>query len=146
MKKLLYLLLGILGFTACGEGGAGGGGMMCEYGTPTADFTVKGKVTNADGKPIKGIEISSKDLSSFIDGSGLSAVTAEDGTFVTNKIKEFGVGGTLVFTDTDGEANGGEFVTLEKQISTLPQKQIKDRDGWYRGEYEVTADVKLKKR
>ena len=85
MKKLLYLLLGILGFTACGEGGAGGG-MMCEYGTPTADFTVKGKVTDADGKPIKGIEISSKDLRSFIDGSGLSAVTAEDGTFVTNKI------------------------------------------------------------
>lgn len=145
MKKLLYLLLGILGFTACGEGGAGGG-MMCEYGTPTADFTVKGKVTDADGKPIKGIEISSKDLSSFIDGSGLSAVTAEDGTFVTNKIKEFGVGGTLVFTDTDGEANGGEFVTLEKQISTLPQKQIKDGERWYRGEYEVTADVKLKKR
>lgn len=145
MKKLLYLLLGILGFTACGEGGAGGG-MVCEYGTPTADFTVKGKVTDADGKPIKGIEISSKDLSSFIDGSGLSAVTAEDGTFVTNKIKEFGVGGTLVFTDTDGEANGGEFVTLEKQISTLPQKQIKDGERWYRGEYEVTADVKLKKR
>ena len=143
MKKLLYLLLGILGFTACGEGGAGGG-MVCEYGTPTADFTVKGKVTDADGKPIKGIEISSKDLSSFIDGSGLSAVTAEDGTFVTNKIKEFGVGGTLVFTDTDGEANGGEFVTLEKQISTLPQKQIKDGERWYRGEYEVTADVKLK--
>lgn len=145
MKKLLYLLLGILGFTACGEGGAGGG-MVCEYGTPTADFTVKGKVTDADGKPIKGIEISSKGLSSFIDGSGLSAVTAEDGTFVTNKIKEFGVGGTLVFTDTDGEANGGEFVTLEKQISTLPQKQIKDGERWYRGEYEVTADVKLKKR
>lgn len=145
MKKLLYLLLGILGFTACGEGGAGGG-MVCEYGTPTADFTVKGKVTDADGKPIKGIEISSKGLSSFIDGSGLSAVTAEDGTFVTNKIKEFGVGGTLVFTDTDGEANGGEFVTLEKQIGTLPQKQIKDGERWYRGEYEVTADVKLKKR
>lgn len=145
MKKLLYLLLGILGFTACGEGGAGGG-MVCEYGTPTADFTVKGKVTDADGKPIKGIEISSKGLSSFIDGSGLSAVTAEDGAFVTNKIKEFGVGGTLVFTDTDGEANGGEFVTLEKQISTLPQKQIKDGERWYRGEYEVTADVKLKKR
>ena len=37
-------------------------------------------------------------------------------------------------------------MTLEKQISTLPQKQIKDGEGWYRGEYEVTADVKLKKR
>lgn len=122
MKKLLYLLLSLLGFTACNEGGAGGG-MMCEYGTPTTDFTVKGKVTDAAGVPIKGIVVSSKGLSSFIDGSGLSAVTGEDGTFVTNKIKEFGIDGTLVFTDTDGEANGGDF---EKRSFTFgePGTQI----------------------
>ena len=146
MKKLLYLLLGLLGFTACGEGGAGGGGMMCEYGTPTTDFTVKGKVTDAAGVPIKGIVISSKDISSFTDGSGLSAVTGEDGTFVTNKIKAFSVRGTLVFTDTDGEANGGDFATFDKDLSALPKSQIKEGEGWYRGEYEVTADVKLNKK
>lgn len=147
MKKLLYLLLSLLGFTACNEGGAGGGGgMMCEYGTPTTDFTVKGKVTDAAGVPIKGIVISSKGLSSFTDGSGLSAVTGEDGTFVTNKIKEFGIDGTLVFTDTDGEANGGDFATYEKDLSAFPKSQIKEGEGWFRGEYEVTADVQLNKK
>ena len=146
MKKLLYLLLGLLGFTACGEGGAGGGGMMCEYGTPTTDFTVKGKVTDAAGVPIKGVVISSKGLSSFTDGSGLSAVTGEDGTFVTNKIKEFGVSGTLVFTDTDGEANGGDFATKEVDLLQMPKVQVKEGERWYRGEYEVTADVQLNKK
>ena len=145
MKKLLYLLLSLLGFTACNEGGAGGG-MMCEYGTPTTDFTVKGKVTDAAGVPIKGIVISSKGLSSFTDGSGLSAVTGEDGTFVTNKIKVISVRGTLVFTDTDGDANGGDFASYDKDLSSLPKSQIKEGEGWFRGEYEVTADVKLNKK
>ena len=145
MKKLLYLLLSLLGFTACNEGGAGGG-MMCEYGTPTTDFTVKGKVTDAAGVPIKGIVISSKGLSSFTDGSGLSAVTGEDGTFVTNKIKEFGIDGTLVFTDTDGEANGGDFATKEVDLLQMPKVQVKEGERWYRGEYEVTADIQLNKK
>lgn len=88
MKKLLYLLLGFLGFTACKEGGIGGGGeILCEYGTPTTDYIVKGKVTDSAGVPIKGIVVSSKDVSSFIDCSGLSAVTADDGTFTTNKMR-----------------------------------------------------------
>lgn len=143
----MYLLLGLLGFTACEEGGKGGGGMLCEYGTPTTDFVVKGKVTDAEGKPIKGIVISSKGLESFVDGSSLSATTGEDGTFVTNKIKEFGVMGTLVFTDTDGEANGGDFATEEVELSRMPKNQTKKGDGkWYQGEYEVTADVKLDKK
>ena len=145
MKKLLYLLLSLLGFTACNEGGAGGG-MMCEYGTPTTDFTVKGKVTDAAGVPIKGIVVSSKGLSSFTDGSGLSAVTGEDGTFVTNKIEVISVRGTLVFTDTDGDANGGDFASYDKDLSSLPKSQIKEGEGWFRGEYEVTADVQLNKK
>ena len=148
MKKLLYLLLGILGFTACKEGGiGGGGGMVCEYGTPTTDYIVKGKVTDSAGVPIKGIVISSKGINSFDDGSGLSAVTVDDGSFVTNTTKEFGVGGTLVFTDTDGEANGGDFATLEVDIAKLPKSQTKEGDGaWNMGGYEVTADVKLRKK
>ncbi len=145
MKKLLYLLLGILGFTACGEGGAGGG-MMCEYGTPTMDYVVKGKVTDKAGTPIKGIVVSAKSRQPYGNAPELSAVTAADGTFVTNKVERTTGSEILVFTDTDGEANGGEFATLEKQISTLPQTQVKEGEGWYRGEYEFTADVKLEKK
>ncbi|MBE6187855.1 MAG: hypothetical protein E7143_01875 [Rikenellaceae bacterium] len=133
MRRLIYLLFGALGFTACSES------MMCEYGTPTAHFTVKGRVTDADGKPIKGIVISSKDV------YGLDAVTGEDGHFATQKIEAIGIHGTLLFTDIDGTENGGEFETQTVDLDALPETKVAKGDGhWYMGEYEVTADVKLK--
>lgn len=133
MRRLIYLLLGALGFTACSES------MMCEYGTPTAHFTVKGRVTDADGKPIKGIVVSSKDV------YGLDAVTGEDGQFATKTIPAVGIHGTLLFTDIDGAENGGEFETQTVDLDTLPETKVAEGDGhWYVGEYEVTADVKLK--
>ena len=149
MRKLHYLLLSALGFSACSENGDNpkkGDDILCMYGTPTTEYIVKGKVTDDAGVPIKGIVISSKDVSSFNDGSGLSAVTDDNGTFTTNKMKDFGLSGTLVFTDTDGEANGGDFATLEVNMDKLPKTQTKEADGWFRGEYEVTADVKLEKK
>ena len=74
-------------------------------------------------------------------------IILEDGSFVTNTAKEFGITGTLVFTDTDGEANGGDFATLAVDIAKLPKSQTKEGDGaWNMGEYEVTADVKLEKK
>ena len=153
MKKILYFMLSALGFSACSDIENGDKksddwqDIPCMYGTPTTEFVVKGKVTDSAGVPIKGIVVSSKDVSSFIDCSGLSAVTADDGTFTTNKMREFGVMGTLIFTDTDGEANGGDFATLEVDLDKLPKNQTKEGDGsWYRGEYEVTADVKLEKK
>ena len=112
---------------------------MCEYGTPTAQFTVKGRVTDADGKPIKGIVISSKDV------YGLDAVTGEDGHFATQKIEAIGIHGTLLFTDIDGAENDGEFETQTVELHTLPETKIAEGDGgWDVGEYEVTANVKLK--
>lgn len=153
MKKILYFMLSALGFSACSDIENGDKksddwqDIPCMYGTPTTEFVVKGKVTDSAGVPIKGIVVSSKDVSSFIDCSGLSAVTADDGTFTTNKMREFGVMGTLIFTDTDGEANGGDFATLEVDIAKLPKSQTKEGDGaWNMGGYEVTADVKLRKK
>lgn len=141
MKKLIYLLLGLLGFTACDENG-GTGGLVCEYGTPTVDFSVKGRVTDTQGNPIKGIVVSSTDT-----GAALEAVTAADGSFTTNKVKDFSIFGKLVFTDTDGAENGGEFETLTVDLNTLPETKVAEGDGgWYGGEYEVTADVKLKEK
>ena len=140
MQKFWLAILGLLGFTACGNA------PLDMYGSPTVDFMVKGKVTDSEGTPIKGIVVSSTGLHSFVDGTGLSAVTDENGAFVTNTIKEFGVCGTLVFTDVDGAENGGDFETYEKDLSKFPQTQLKEGEGWYRGEYEVTADVKLTKK
>ena len=136
MQRLWFAILGVLGFSACDNP------PLDMYGSPTVDFMVKGKVTDSEGTPIKGIVISSKRGLS----DDLSAVTDEKGEFVTNKIKEFGVMGTLVFTDVDGAENGGDFETYEKDLSKFPQTQVKEGEGWYKGEYEVTADVKLNKK
>ena len=136
MQRFWFAILGVLGFSACDNP------PLDMYGSPTVDFMVKGKVTDSEGTPIKGIVISSKRGLS----DDLSAVTDEKGEFVTNKIKEFGVMGTLVFTDVDGAENGGDFETYEKDLSKFPQTQVKEGEGWYKGEYEVTADVKLNKK
>ena len=143
MKKLIYLLLGLLGFTACDENG-GTGGLVCEYGTPTVDFTVKGRVTDAQGNPIKGIVVSSTGVKNYGAETVLEAVTAEDGSFATEKVTAFSVYGKLVFTDTDGAENGGEFTTKTVDLQTLPKTQITEGGSWYKGEYEVTADVELR--
>lgn len=146
MKKLLYLLLGLLGFSACSEGENSNktrddiDNIPCMYGTPTVEFTIKGKVTDSAGVPIKGIVVSSD------RNSDLSAVTGEDGSFTTNKVRAINIYGTLTFTDTDGDANGGDFATKDVSVENLPTVKIKDGEGWYNGEYEVTADVKLTKK
>ncbi|MDR2145367.1 MAG: radical SAM-associated putative lipoprotein, partial [Tannerella sp.] len=54
-NAIISLLLGILGFSNCDNDSVE---HRVEYGTPFADFTVKGKVTdNVTKKPVKGIRI-----------------------------------------------------------------------------------------
>ena len=51
MNKLWMLLLSLLGFAGCDEP------QEDMYGTPYAEYTVKGCVTDAAGTPIAGIEV-----------------------------------------------------------------------------------------
>ena len=96
--------------------------------------------------PIKGIVVSSRSAWSDETSGVEVAVTGEDGSFRTKTLSDNIHGDIIVFTDTDGEANGGDFATIEVDISDLPQQKIKKGKGWYKGEYEVTADVKLEKK
>ncbi|MBQ9137815.1 MAG: radical SAM-associated putative lipoprotein [Alistipes sp.] len=145
MKQFLFFLLGLLGFSACEKAGDGkdNGEQMLMYGTPVSNYTVKGKVTDSAGAPIKGIVVSS--TNSY---KPFSATTVEDGTFVTNTVSTGSLGGVkLIFADIDGEANGGDFQTTELDVQTLPQSKVSDGDGaWNQGGYEISADVKLEKK
>lgn len=53
MRILLYLL-GLLGFASCGKTEDPTPAM---YGTPTAEFTVKGRVVDPDGNPVENIRV-----------------------------------------------------------------------------------------
>ena len=70
VRKLLSGVLVLLGFTACDSDGPGN--ELCEYGTPSADYQVKGKVLDQTGKPIKGVQVVDRAVPSQGTGRGFS--------------------------------------------------------------------------
>ena len=86
-----------------------------EYGTPTVDFHVVGQVTDAEGKPIEGIRVTTRGYYDFNDGTmEQTTSTDKEGRYATKEVKSIGIdpGMKVVFEDVDGEANGGLFATV----------------------------------
>ena len=139
--NLCKTLLGILGFSfvsACdGEGTSPVPmyGVPVEYGSPYAEYFVKGKVTDDAGKPIKGIAVTGPDKS--VD----TVFTSADGSYELNG--DFFPVETIdvKFTDVDDEENGGWFATQEKHVAL---EQQKEGQGWYFGVFgALGVDVKM---
>lgn len=141
--KILNYLLALLGFaaaTSCDEAGNLIIGMAAEYGTPTMDFEVSGKVVDQNSAPIEGIQVRCMTY----DAPGHSTtLTAKDGSF---SISGKSMSALLEFSDIDGPENGGEFATKMENIEV---KKIGDGDGrWYMGKFEakgVVIDMEEKK-
>ena len=84
-------LLSLLGFTGCGKDDNGGGGISVEYGVPSANFKVLGRVTNEQGQPLGGMRVAASNVTA-VWGKGPdqcnvyllrdTVYTASDGTFV----------------------------------------------------------------
>ena len=111
-----------------------------EYGCPTMDYRVIGKVTDADGKPIPGIAVSHYD---FPDEEGYSWTkkvhTDADGAFelVDSEFPQDTL--HIHFVDVDGAANG-EYESKEVPVTLT---QTKKGDGrWYDGTFEA-RDVEV---
>ena len=140
----LSALLVLLGFEACS--GFENGGV--EYGTPTVDFHVVGQVTDAEGKPIEGIRVTTRGYYDFNDGTmEQTTYTDKEGRYATKEVKSIGIdpGMTVVLEDVDGEANGGLFAADSISSDAMAKEKVKKGDGnWYGGEYELTANAKLK--
>lgn len=134
MKRLLNILLTLLGCSfqaAC---------MRCEYGTPNITFELKARVVDEQGMPIEGIEVRAlhgqddKHGQPFDNRTGISDYRGEinAGGFMWP-----GVQYNVRFIDPDGELNGGEFTTLEMEISDKVE-QVKEGDGnWNEGSYRA---------
>ena len=141
MKRLLYMLLGLLGLTSCEHffGAA-------EYGCPNVSFSLKARVVDEAGVPIQGIEVRAEDGDRFEYNTGFS-----DYQGYIDARGSFWPGtqhGKVQFIDIDGEANGGEFETLTLQIENVTQTE--DGSGnWYDGAYTAdmgTVTMKLKEK
>lgn len=140
----LSALLVLLGFEACTGIESGGE----EYGTPTVDFHVVGQVTDAEGKPIEGIRVTTRGYYDFNDGTmEQTTYTDKEGRYATKEVKSIGIdpGMKVVFEDVDGEANGGLFAADSISSDAMAKEKVKKGDGnWYEGGYELTANAKLK--
>jgi putative lipoprotein (rSAM/lipoprotein system) len=141
-------LLSLLGFTGCIKS-------EMEYGTPQADYTVKGTVDDkATGKPIEGIRVAYSPVVQFETLYGIlptpyqtkKAVDTTDvnGSFqiTENTFPDSNLTTTVFVDDIDGEQNG-LYQSDTLQADFYYAKQTKKSNGWYKGEFTVTEDVQL---
>ena len=145
------MLLALLGIGSCSEINNNN---MAMYGTPAADWSVKGKVLDPDGKPIAGIQVilgkHSEDSPSVIWDVHYrpidTLVTGADGSYSYQQ-HGFPLEHLQIDTrDIDGTAGGGEFQDATLLIRNIEYKDP-DYDGWYVGKADIAApDIKLKKK
>lgn len=143
-NAVLTALLGLLGFESC-DSPDEYGPIPVAYGTPHADFIVKGVVTDEANHPIEGIR--AQFLNDYNWGA-ISTTTDASGNYEVKAttFSDF-YDCLLVVEDIDGEANGGEFLSDTLDLSKSKPVQVKKGDGgWYQGTYELSHDIKLKKK
>lgn len=152
VRTLLSGVLALLGFAGCENWGDS----PVEYGMPSVDYRVIGEVTDEAGKPLSGIRVIVKDkyllnkdgdYEHTYNHEGDTVYTDSKGSFKSAKIRSSAIyDQRVVFDDVDGEANGGEFRSVDMSIKDLDSKQIKKGGSWYSGEYELSTKVEMKKK
>ena len=122
MNKLWMLLLSLLGFAGCDEP------QEDMYGTPYAEYTVKGRVTDAAGTDPSAVRTDTRGAYTFeADGNVLYMPPV------------------LTFTDTDGPAGGGDFAGKEVEVAFAESDRTGPGEGsWMYGRFERSGvDVVL---
>jgi putative lipoprotein (rSAM/lipoprotein system) len=138
-NAIIVGLLAILGFTSCGD-------PKDEYGTPSATFIVKGKVTSIETlEAIKNIKVivhgDTSDIGYYWDRD--TSVTDNDGNYVIDKYgfpkdQKY----LIQFQDIDSVLNG-QFQDLDTIIE-FKNPTFSGGDGdWYCGEATKEFNIKL---
>ena len=150
MNWALAGIIGMLGFAGCKKDDE----MMLEYGTPHADYTVKGAVVNkATGKPIEGIRVGYDTEPRVGQMYGVLLTPYVPKSYVmTNAKGEFKLTDTffpnlnqtipVYVEDVDGEENG-LFQSEILQVDFSKAEHSGKPTHWYHGEYTVTLNVEL---
>ena len=149
MRRFILFLFTLLGYgavaTSCSENPSDNN-QTCEYGCPWVEFSIKARVVDADGKPIKGIEAKSGYSAEDLDYFEFLGLTDVDGN-LNIESGDMSYPRYMLLTDTDGEANGGEFQDKIVEIESSFE-QIKEGDGrWFDGGYKAElGDITMDKR
>ena len=147
MNWTLAGIIGMLGFAGCDKFGV-------EYGTPYADYTVKGAVVHkANGKPIEGIRVGYDcELCGRVMYGVIPTPYEPKAHVLTNAKGEFKITKSfppdknltlpVYVEDIDDEKNGlfqPEYLQVDFKDAVHSRKQTH----WYDGEYTVTLNVEL---
>lgn len=162
-NKFIRKIISILGFSTVATScelieEIGGGGMVNMYGTPSADYVFNAEVKDKDNdQPIEGIRVSAIVEHQYWDSSATAeqiitdtlakGFTDSDGRVVLN-INDFPKSKhTLAFDDVDGTENGGDYASVEIDVTT-DSKDYKNpgENGWYSGTATHDVSVKLSKK
>ena len=140
---ILAGLLSLLGFsvTSCGA--------TDEYGSPYAEYELKGKVTNMNGDPIQGIELNYGGIynnvlfSSYISEMYKSPQTQKDGSYDI-KFEDSPMGIVrIIAKDIDGPENG----SFETDSIDVKIEEFEGGKSWFHGKAKVNIpDIKLKEK
>jgi putative lipoprotein (rSAM/lipoprotein system) len=149
--RFLLVLLGLIGFlTGCSIINP----IPVEYGTPHADYEMKGTVTDSlTAAPVQNARII---ISQTLNQGDLVApridTLALKETDSTGKydilVQDFPIDGItfqVTVVDIDGTANGGDFVSQEKDV-IFKQSDLTGGKSWYDGKGVKVIDFKLKKK
>ena len=152
MNWALAGIIGMLGFVSCEKGKE----PLDEYGSPHADYTVKGAVVNkTTGEPIEGIQVGYGPLVMYgILATSYKSKSAVDEmrNVLTDAKGEFKLTATffpeenlklpVYVVDIDGEENG-LFQSEQLQVDFKDAVHSGNPGNWYQGEYTVTLNVEM---
>ena len=137
-KRLSFLLLTLLGFSTACEKQKNGEPPTAMYGTPHVNIWVGGKVTDKTGTPIPGIEVRQPN-------SSYKAQTGDDGCYeLPGQLFSIETTADILFTDTDGPSNGGEFAAQSVPVEFTEADRVSEAEGWCGGSFaRIGVDVTL---
>ena len=123
------------------------------YGSPSAHFSVKGKVTDESGKPIQNIEVYLYGVTNYegqdyaVPNPGQPVMTDSKGTYLIERSDRPYSAIQVNVKDIDGAANGGEFASDSlRNCSYTFIKDKNDKSAWFVGNADIQMpDIKLKK-
>lgn len=146
---LLAALLTFLGYGCSLNSPEDMYGVPVEYGVPVTSFKVVGTVTDESGKPIPGIQTKiqrkiAEQEHLGADSTKTDAEGAFSNQFSTSSVQDL-QDYRLIVEDVDGAENG-EFKSDTLSLEALERKQISQTSSSWKKEYELKAEVKLKKK
>lgn len=134
-------VLGLLGFSVASCDAVITNEPTNEYGCPHADFVISGRVTATENSTaIEGIQVVSENYRDtvYTDENGVYHIS-DQSVFPPDSV-------SIIFTDIDGESNGGEFSSKTETVR-FQRSDFKGGDGsWYKGKAEKELNVELKKK